>query len=504
MKKQLKQPIELPLEIPVPIAHHSIGTLKKPLITPNIKSFQTIESFKYLDSAKLCIKNPRFFRIDSFSKLETLPGGKRVIKRNLKYLKKTKYCRFKSTPSFHIWNFANQLEALNSSGIFGPEGHARTQFPLRKAAKNPTNFFKNLLKNQLTTRALNLDFTSLDGPIQKKQYAIQLKHIQVLFLSNVQDQTFFVQYQQEEKGLDSVRFLRKYLNPFTHLKSVALELLFQKCKSESFYDVFEILAQVPNLISLEIRMKFFEVDHRTQNLKKIIAKFTQLKYLSLYLIFDDSLDNSGKIFANIGSFKALKSLKLKIFTKAGFDHPDIINFVSAHKSLETLKLNVEDMRFDEYNELLDGVKKMKSLRSLNIIQRYEFPMSFGYGIVFKTLEVLKKLKSFTLKLASYGFDGIEMFAFIRHLAKHPSLEKVDISMRKDGLSNHPFNFDDEFYGNITKLRNKLRSFKLEFIVFPDPEYVSIFEEVEKIITPSGRNNRCFHFKRKFIKPSHTL
>jgi len=151
------------------------------------------------------------------------------------------------------------------------------------------------------------------------------------------------------------------------------------------------------------------------------------------------------------------------------------------------------MRFDEYNELFEGIKKMKLLTKLCILQGTGYPTSFGCGTLFKALEALKKLISFKFHLKAYCFNANEMRATLKHLLKHPSLEEVNILMKMELHSQLPYNFDAEFYGDMTKLRKKLRSFQLVFDLLSKPKYDAVYDQVHKIIVPTGTGKKIFNW-----------
>jgi len=479
-------------QIPIPALRQ---TIKKPLIIPTVRNFYT--KHQTLDAVKLLVKYPRFFRMDFRKTDYTFYGEKKIIQRNLKYLKKTKYFKFKSTPSFLAWRLIDQWENVLLEEYWALGSAIGPHIALNIAAHQPQTFLKNIVKHNLAPKALNLRFNSLEDPRQRRKYGKQLESVETVRVSNLFNtcEELFFFYQDEEEGLQNIERL-KNLYSFTNLKSLSVELIFKGCKTEHLYKILETASDISSLRSLKIKMEIYEIDQKGQNLKKLLAKFAQLNYLHLELRFDKSLKSSGKMFSSLSQFKSLKHLKIEIFTEMSFDHFPILKFVSAHKKLETLKFKTTNMRFDEYNELFEGIKKIKSLNSLCLTEREKYQNTFGYGSVFKILEVLKNLKSFTLKLGWNAFDAVEMLAIFKHLVRHPSLEKVDLSMKMHSHPMKPYNFDDDFYCNIAKLKEKLLSFKVLFNISAEFKRDPFYENVSKIICPDWKENRYFACRKE--------
>jgi len=450
-----------------PMLHQS-PLIKKPLVIPAIKCLHPTKPS--LEIAKIRIKHPIFLK-PKFDNLIKRPGAKRIIKQNLKYLKGTKYFQFLHSTSFYTWKLAHKIEGKASNGEV---------IPRPVSAK----FFAMLARHHITLKALHtgLDFIKFINPLKKPFHVKWLHDISRLSFLN-----------QNESEKELLQTLKDIVGSFTRTQCLSLELR-NELDPEIFYSILEILGEIKNLTALTLKISFNQVDTKGQNLEKTIAKFDKLKYLHLRLNFDGDLKDSGRILGSLAPFKALKRLSLEIHSWFHFGHSDTINFISAHKDLESLKLQVQHIGYDEYNELFKGIKEMESLARLSIFQATGYRKSFEYSIVFKALESLKKLKSFKLHLKSYCFDPNEMIAAPKHLLKHPSLEKVNILMRMELQSQLPYNFDDEFYGDMTKLRKKLSSFKLIFDLLLRPEYEAVYDRVHKVIVPTGVGNKIFNCK----------
>jgi len=495
MKKAKQSTPEPLLETPILIQNPPVSFGKKSFVIPTIKCLHPGKPS--LDTAKLCIKHLIFFKV-KFDSFITQPGAKKIIKRNLKYLKGTKYCQFKPSPSLYTWKLANQLEAKTSRERLTFAYTSTPASPPCCAARNSAKFLLKLARNRIVTKALQTGLTTLCDSPQKGPHTKQLQDISRLSLSNFEKYEYFAAFSglSDESEESYPQKALKNIDFFINLQSLSLELR-KHLGPENLYGIFETLGDLTSLTSLALKMTLNRVDTKGQNLKKTIAKFDKLKYLDFQLTFYGSFRDTGKMFVSLAHFKSLKYLNLEIFSRFGFDHPDSIKFVVAHKNLETLKFKVQHMRFDEYIELFEGIKKMKSLDSLCVLERERFPMSFGYGIVFKTLECLKKLKSFKLHLGYYAFDANEMSGALKHLLKHPSLEKLDMSMKMDRLSKQEYDFGDEFYGNLKKLRNKLRSFKLSLILFSELDK-GVYDSILKIMLPTGIANKHFYCESHYF------
>ena len=478
--KQIKQSSEKS-PVQAPYLHLTVPK-KKPLITPTIKRFHLV-SQTYLDIAKLCIKHPIFFKIklDDFEELLDEPEMKRVIKRNLKYFKGTKYCQFKSVPSSSTWNEACKFERYFL--------YPNRVLPNIDPEKTP-RFLQKMAKNKLIHKALVLNFTALDCPaLPKVQYTKKLNSVCMLKVSNV----LFPVYERQSLGdeLEGFFFLNN-VGFFTNLQSLVVEFRVGKYKPETFYDIFEILSEAnSSLSSLEVRMSFLEVkEEKGRNMKKIMAKFTKLKCLGLNLTFEGSLNNSGRILSTIAFLKNLKYLRVEIDSKRYFDHSDIMKFIFAQKNLETLKLNFYSLLFNDYVELFGGIQKITSLTNLCVIQREKNGYQFEYVVVFKALEALKKLQSFTLDLGYCTFYSKDFRDIFKLLLKHPSLEKANITLPMALKSDPPYCFDDEFQGGLKKLKDKLRSLKVTLTRYGN-RYAELCEMISKIIMPDSIPNKKF-------------
>ena len=483
-------------EVLVSSSLHSTNSRKKPIIIPIIQKLS-------LMTPKLLIKNQHFFKIHSNS-LPLPSGFTKVTKRNAKYLKGTENYRFKSSSSLSLLKLANQLErtpspAFSNSGriLELPSSLSSTIPPGRELA---VKFLKNITKNSFIIKTLKLKFLPLDedDDVQRKLYA---KLLQRIFLLNLLSKSFYGEYwimKKNEESLFRDLVVLRNINYYKNLKNITFEVNIRGCNPETFYHAFEVFSEIKNLEALKLSMNFSEIDKKGQNMKKTIAKFEKLKSLHLQLTFGGVLVETGKILTSLASFKNLKHLNVEFFSNLTVDYSEAVKFVTNHKSLETLKLTTRDMRFDEFMELFKGIQKMKSLTELSIILINKFPYSFAYGPVFKTLEALKKLKSFTLDLGHYGCDGKEMNVVFQHLLKHPSLEKVHISLKMDKTSQQPYYFDEDFYESIVQLRKKLyRGFELKLIIFNRPPFVQVYERVSKIINPSGLRSELFACSREF-------
>jgi len=433
-----------------------------------------------------------------------LPGFTKILKRNTKYLKGTENYQFKSSPSLSFCKLANQLE-ITSSSAFSNSGkilQLPSSFkPDGLGQEDIIKFMKNILKRNLTLKTKKLKFLPLDedDDDQRKLYTKLLQRVSLL--GGFSSDSFCGEYlitQKNEKSLFRDLVILRNINSLTNLQNVTFEANIRGCSPETFYNAFEIFSEIKNLEALKIDMNFSEIDKKGQNLKKTIAKFDKLKTLHLQLTFGGNLTETGKILTSLSSFKTLKHLNLEFFSTLTIDCSETVKFITSHKNLETLRLTTRDMRFDEFIELFKGIQKMKSLTELSIILIHNLPYSFAYGPVFKTLEALKKLKSFTLDLGHYGCDGKEMSVVFQHLLKHPSLEEVHISLKMDKTSQQPYYFDEYFYESIAQLRKKLHlGFELKMIIFNHPQYIQVYERVSKIINPPGSRNELFACSREF-------
>jgi len=393
MKKLKLSSAEPVLEIPVSSSLQKISSLKKPLIIPTVQNLTDI-------TPKLRIK---FFKIHS-NGLPLSPELAKVIKRNAKYLKGTEGYRFKFSPSLSLCKLANQLDITLSRGFSHSGKILELPSSLSSAVapgkEHTVKFLKNIVKSNLFLKTLKLEFLPLDedDDIQSKLYA---KLLQRIFLLNLSSNSFYGEYwvtkQNEESPLKDFAIL-KDINTFTNFQDVAFAMKLRECKPEIFHKAFEAVSEVKNLEALKLSMKFSEIDKKGQNLKKTIAKFEKLKSLHLQLTFGGVLTETGKILTSLASFKNLKHVNLELLSGLALDCSEAIKLITSHKSLESLRLTTRDMRFDEYAELFKGIEKMKSLAELSVVQTYLFKQPFVYGPIFKTLEALKKLKSFTLDL----------------------------------------------------------------------------------------------------------
>jgi len=164
------------------------------------------------------------------------------------------------------------------------------------------------------------------------------------------------------------------------------------------------------------------------------------------------------------------------------------------------------MTFKEYNDLLRLLQKIQSLPSLCIFERQEDPMSADYNALFQTLNSLKNLKSLKIILGSYRFRGEEMKAGFSVLQSHPSLEKVNICVKMVRFEVDARVFDEEFYQNLTKLRRKLRSFRLTVWLYANHPIVEnrfkdlikiIIPNVSEVIIPNGKSNKLFACEKHY-------
>jgi len=232
-------------------------------------------------------------------------------------------------------------------------------------------------------------------------------------------------------------------------------------------------------------------------MKNIVAKFIKLKYLCLNLTFSWILHNSGKLLVRLAPFKALKYLNLQIDSSASFNYSDAVKFIVAHQNLEILKFRFKTIFNTEYAELFEGIQTMKSLKDLQICQTSNSLTHFSYCFAFKTLKALKKLQSFKLDLRSKYFNGKDMKAIFRYFLKHPSLDKVNLSLTQDHNSYLPPEcFDNELYADVTKLTEKLRSLKLLLRLGTQPDYCRVNENFSKIIMPSGIPTKNFAYSQE--------
>ncbi len=462
--------------------------IHRPLFIPTIKQFHIKEPS--LDIVKLCIKNPHFFK-NNFQGFFSIPHSTRVIKRNLKYLKAAKHCRFKSSASFYKARFAIQAEEYGTKSSFAPFGY---HFIIDDARKNPTQFLRKLTLNGLTSQSLSLKLASFTDFTKKKCNLRELKDINMLKISNIGGNQSF-QGRFDRPSADASPQTLKNISLFTHLQSLFIEIAHPGCDSKTFYDVLKTVSEASVLKSLKIRMNFSKMNHSIdeENLNKIVVKFKKLDYLHLQLSFASRIKDSGEFFSSLGCFPAVKYLNLELFSRTeGFKYSGAIKFVSQQENLQTLKFNTFHMLSNEYAELFQYCQKMKSLTNLSITEKDQYhAMRFDYEIVFQTLKALENLKSLKIHLGYYGIGAYEMEIFLSLLSSHHSLEKVDISMKMDRMSKRPYDFDEEFYQTVTKLRTKLWSFKLLLVIFNGPEFDAIYERVEKIIISNGKLNKRF-------------
>jgi len=319
----------------------------------------------------------------------------------------------------------------------------------------------------------------------------------MLKLSNLHRSPYF-QIQLDERSAEASPQIIKGISLFTHLQSLFLEIAHPGCTSKTFSDVLVTVSKTTSLKSLKIRMNFSQMSPTAnQDLNNIAKKFEKLKYLHIQLTLTASIENPDGFFSNLGSFPVIKYLNFEIFSKTDkLKCFDAFKFASQQENLQTLKFKTFHLLPQEYAGLFQNVQEMNSLTNLCIAEQERYSMRFDYSIVFQALEALKNLKSLKIHLGYYGLGAHEMETFLNILSSHPSLEKVDISIKMDRMSKRPYDFDEEFYQKITNLRRKLRSFKILLIVFSGPEYDAVYERVCKIIIPNGKPNKLFACEKK--------
>jgi len=313
---------------------------------------------------------------------------------------------------------------------------------------------EGLAKNNLSMGTLKEIIPPLEDDKRRNVSKKMLQGILRVSLSNLSVVEYEINQQNQESRFQDLATL-SHLNFKANLQTVRVQLKIQKSKPETFYHAFEMLSDISHMEALKTSMDSSKVDKKGKNMKKIIAEFLNIEYLDLQLTFETDVQENNKNLTSLASFKSLQYLNLDVFAKSSYStiliihHSNAIKFAVAQKNLETFKFKACHMRFDEYVERFQGVQKKKSLSKLCVIQLERYlPMSFGHGIVFKTLEILKKLKKFHLGLDYYGCDGDEMSAVLRHLLKYPSLKNLRISLKIDPRPNKPYKFDDEFYESV--------------------------------------------------------
>jgi len=163
------------------------------------------------------------------------------------------------------------------------------------------------------------------------------------------------------------------------------------------------------------------------------------------------------------------------------------------KNLETFAFECSSLLFDGYLKIFEAIQKLKSLTKLTVVQTTRGQSSFAFGILFKTLTILKKLTTINIDVG-YRFDDNELNAYPQHLVKHPALKRAKITLQ---ASPQGFNLKDEFFANLHRLRDKLQKFHLTLAYFP----IEVQREIKKIII--GNKKDLKHFNCQTVElPQH--
>lgn len=327
----------------------------------------------------------------------------------------------------------------------------------------------------------------------KNIISLKINHDTFMYLDQDLLETAPQQYDSPDQELNKIS---SSLSTFKNLQKISLDFsnaMFDFSQEDTeisscqsfLCEIIKILSQVSTLNAIEIKMRIINIEKKAQKMKPFLEKLTQLKYLKLDFHFEQELKEAGKIYATLLPLPTLRHLSINQTTLiASFNCSDLAAFISSFKNLETLEFTCNILLFDQYNVIFQAIQKLKSLTKLAVLQEHQFNSTFAYGLVFKTLGILKKLTSIKIDLG-YHFDGNEVNSLAQHLLKHPTLKEADFALQV--FAHLDCNISEELYANIYKLREKLQRLKILLRFFS----VDSGQEMRRIIVKNQYDRKDF-------------
>jgi len=415
----------------------------------------------------------------------------RLIKRNIRFLRGTKIANFKSRPSSFLVNKILYQELYQKDPFLNLQKTYKTKDFQKEFRKEFISSFLLFIRNKISVRHLMLYSFIIHNQSYKRKYFRHLNTVTSLTRvhNSFLEMDGHLQIAKHRPDIE-LKKISKSLTIFQNLRKISLDTTktswdlslknTEITSSQAFLcEVFKVLSQAPTLNTIEIKMNIVDIDKKAQKMKEFTDKLSQLKSLKLDFHFPITLKETGRIYTTLLPLTTLRHLSLTLTNRiSSLNCSDVSDFISSLKNLETLQFTCRVLLFDQYVLLFQAIQKLKSLNKLSVIQTFQTPESFAYGIVFKTLTTLKKLTSVKIDVG-HIIDSNDLNAYVQHLLKHPALKEVSISWRiyVRYTSMYTYTFDDEFYANLQKLRHKFSKFKLTLRVFPD----DVQKEIENIV-----------------------